>query len=176
MKFIPRFVSPWPQLRVQVWESIRIKILGRGHSQRNISQTGGSEQVPHYLAHLQGDADFIAAVFTLKRPLLEEFKLARMLFSIVFWYHLFFIRPQHHNSKDLTDTKNVVTCAKLWHLLMKMLMMTNPLCYTRTGAEMQNIDPSHFTASSHRLVTMAGCWSNNPQLCASLWVIFSKLG
>ena len=65
-------------------------------------------------------------------------------------------------SKDPTDIKNVVTCAKPWHLLMMKLMLTNPLCYTRTGAEMRSIDPSNFAASSHRLVTHGRFWEQQP--------------
>ena len=159
---------------VQVWESIRIKILGPGHSQRNITQTGGGEQVPHYLAHTPMYWTVCKGMLILWLPCLpSNDPCSNSSIWSVFCFDCFdatcffnllptFSPGLSEVSKDPTDIKNVVTCAKPWHLLMMKLMLTNPLCYTRTGAEMRSIDPSNFAASSHRLVTHGRFWEQQP--------------
>ena len=159
---------------VQVWESIRIKILGPGHSQRNIPRQVEASRYPTIWPIHLCTGRFARGCWFCGCLVYPQTTLARIVRFGLCFVLIVLMPPVFFNllptfspglsevSKDPTDIKNVVTCAKPWHLLMMKLMLTNPLCYTRTGAEMRSIDPSNFAASSHRLVTHGRFWEQQP--------------
>ena len=174
MKFIPRFIWPRPQLICPgVGKHPHQDPWARPFS-AEYTQTGGGEQVPHYLAHTPMYWTVCKGMLILWLPCLpSNDPCSNSSIWSVFCFDCFdatcffnllptFSPGLSEVSKDPTDIKNVVTCAKPWHLLMMKLMLTNPLCYTRTGAEMRSIDPSNFAASSHRLVTHGRFWEQQP--------------